>query len=260
MEIKQKRGRKPKEEPYFGEHEEKAVVEYLNSTDDRDRNQIYNESLREPLNKMVESIIKKYKLFRKGESFEDLHTDALSFLITKTAKFTPGMFSKKTGLPVKAYSYYGTICKHYLLGVLIKDEKYIKQISSYEDISSDLEGREDLSYVIDDEPYDITPFIKSLIKSIKKEMVLLPNESISIEIKQITDGEIKIGQALIEILTNWEKLFSVSEGTIMDGGVKYNKNIILETIRNYTGLSTKDIRFGMKRYKVLYSFLKNSDI
>jgi hypothetical protein len=43
----------------------------------------------------------------------------------------------------------------------------------------------------------------------------------------------------------------------MDGGSKYNKNSVLETMRNYTNLSTKDIRLAMKRYKELYELLKH---
>jgi hypothetical protein len=35
----------------------------------------------------------------------------------------------------------------------------------------------------------------------------------------------------------------------MEGGSKYNKNSVLETMRNYTNLSTKDIRLSMKRFK-----------
>ena len=42
----------------------------------------------------------------------------------------------------------------------------------------------------------------------------------------------------------------------MNGGSKYNKNSVLETMRNYTNLSTKDIRIAMKRYKELYELLK----
>ena len=57
---------------------------------------------------------------------------------------------------------------------------------------------------------------------------------------------------MIEILENWETAFEA-----MDGGSKYNKNSVLETMRNYTNLSTKDIRLAMKRYKELYELLKN---
>lgn len=238
-----KRGRKRKDDPYFGPNEEEAVNAYLASTDDTEKNQIYNQWLKDPLNKMIESIIRKYKLYRKGETFEDLHTDTLSFLMTKAHKF-------ENSRGKKAYSYYGTICKNYILGLLIKDEKHLKQTASYEDISAEIERREDLSYVIDDEVFSMDTFFSRLIDNIKVE---LDDEHLPIK-KKLNDNERKVGLALIEILENWETAFES-----MDGGPKYNKNSVLETMRNYTNLSTKDIRLAMRRFKELYEFIKHSD-
>ena len=238
-----KRGHKRKNEMYFGPDEEKAVNDYLASTDDNERNLIYNQWLRNPLNKMIESIIRRYKLYRKGETFENLHSDTLSFLITKVHKFEHSRGKK-------AYSYYGTICKHYILGLLIKDEKYMKQTSSYEDVSSDIESRKELSYVIDDVQPSMDEFLNKLIDSIKVE---LDDENLPPK-KKLNEGERKVGQALIEILQNWETAFDT-----MNGGPKYNKNSVLETMRNYTNLSTKDIRLAMRRFKLLYNFLKHHD-
>ena len=82
-----KRGRKRKKDLYFGPEQEAAVVKFLESDDQIERNTIYNEFLRFPIEKMVESIIRTYKLYRKSTSFEDLHTDTISFLITKSDKF-----------------------------------------------------------------------------------------------------------------------------------------------------------------------------
>ena len=87
---------------YFGEDQEKAVVRYLESEDDDEKNKIFNEYLREPLKIMVESIIRRYKLYRKDMEFEEIHTDTMSFLITKINKFD-------TTKDYKAYSYFGTI-------------------------------------------------------------------------------------------------------------------------------------------------------
>jgi len=235
-----KRGRKRKNEMYFGPDEERAVNEYLASTDDTERNLIYNQWLKEPLDKMIESIIRKYKLYRKGETFEDLHSDTLSFLMTKAHKF-------ENARGKKAYSYYGTICKHYILGLLIKDEKHTKQTASYEDISSDIEQRKDLSYVIDEDEFSMDEFFKKLTNGIKDE---LNDENLPPK-KRLTDNEKKVGQSLIEILQHWETSFDA-----MSGGSKYNKNSVLETMRNYTNLSTKDIRLAMRRFKDLYEFLK----
>jgi hypothetical protein len=237
-----KRGRKRKNEMYFGPNEETAVNNYLASTDEAERNLIYNQWLKEPLDKMIESIIRKYKLYRKGESFEDLHGDTLSFLITKAHKF-------ENARGKKAYSYYGTICKHYILGLLIKDKKHTKKVASYEDISSDIEQRSDLSYVIDEEEFPMDAFLVRLIDNLKEE---LNDEHLPAK-KKLNENERKVGESLIEILQNWETAFESM------GGSKYNKNSVLETMRNYTNLSTKDIRLAMRRFKVLYEFLKHTE-
>ena len=61
-----KRGRKRKNEMYFGPDEEEAVIKFLESEDEAERNLIFNEWLKAPLDKMIESIIRRYKLYRKG--------------------------------------------------------------------------------------------------------------------------------------------------------------------------------------------------
>lgn len=241
METAKQRGRKRVNDLYFGPEEEKAVIRFLESEDIRERNLIYNKWLRKPLDKMIESIIRRYKLYRKGETFEDLHSDTLSFLITKADKF-----DKEAGR--KAYSYYGTICKNYILGLLIKDEKVMKQLYSYDDIPiSDLESKPELVYEMHNSEIELESLIKKLIVSIEAEV---NNENL-IGKKKISDNEKKVGYALIEILNNWQLTLSM-----MDGGSKYHKNSILESMRNYTNLSTKDIRLAMRRFKELYNFIK----
>ncbi len=238
--MAKKRGRKRKNDLYFGPDQEEAVLNFLNSEDDIERNAIYNEWLREPLNKMIESIIRKYKLYRKGETFEDLHTDTLSFLMTKAHKF-------ENSKGKKAYSYYGTICKNYILGLLINDEKKMKQLYSYEDMSPYLEEREDFQYEMPDLEFSVDKFINKLIESIEHE---LEGDSI-VGKKKLTENEEKVGLALIDILGDWERTLD-----LMAGGTKFNKNSVLESMRNYTNLSTKDIRLAMKRYKELYGIIK----
>ena len=91
-------------------------------------------------------------------------------------------------------------------------------------------------------------FIKKLANGIREEL----NDETLPPKKKLNDNERKVGYALIEILENWETAFES-----MNGGAKYNKNSVLETMRNYTNLSTKDIRLAMKRYKELYELLKH---
>ena len=214
---------------YFGEDQEKAVVKYLESTDEDERNKIFNEFLREPLVIMVESIIRRYKLYRKDMEFEEIHTDTMSFLITKINKFD---HTKNT----KAYSYFGTICKNYLMGAIQKDTKEQNRQVSYDDISSDIEERTDLSYVIDEHVIDYQNVIIKLTISLEN----------FIEKETLTENEQKLGYALLEIFSNFDKIFQVGDGN------KFNKNLILLSLREMTSLSTKEIRVSLKRFKKMY--------
>ena len=214
---------------YFGEDQEKAVVSYLESTDEAERNKIFNEYLREPLIIMVESIIRRYKLYRKDMEFEEIHTDTMSFLITKISKFD---HTKNH----KAYSYFGTICKNYLMGAIQKDTKEQNRQVSYDDISSDIEDRTDLSYVIDEYIIDYRDVIIKLTMDLEE----------FVENEDLTDNEQKLGYALLEIFNNFDKIFQVGDGN------KFNKNLILLSLREMTSLSTKEIRISLKRFKKLY--------
>jgi predicted SprT family Zn-dependent metalloprotease len=84
-----KKGRKPKQANYFDVREETAVVKFLLTESSEEKNKIYNEFLRNPLDKMISSIIRRYKLYRKDMDFIEIHTDTHSFLMTKIDKFKP---------------------------------------------------------------------------------------------------------------------------------------------------------------------------
>ena len=225
--------RKRTQKIYFGEEQEQAVVRYLESENEDEKNKIFNEYLRDPLTIMVESIIRRYKLYRKDYEFEEIHTDTMSFLMTKISKFD-------TTKNYKAYSYFGTICKNYLMGTIQKDTKETNRSVSYEDISTRLEDRADLSYVIDEEELDY----RNIVIKLTTELELF------IEKEDLNDNEKKLGYALIEVFSSFDKIFQEGDGN------KFNKNLILLSLREMTSLSTKEIRVAMKKYKKLYDVLK----
>jgi hypothetical protein len=80
--------------------------------------------------------------------------------MTKVDKFKP---SKEK----KAYSYFGTICKNYLMGQIIKDQKETNRKVSYEDISASIEERPDMIYRIDDDIVDTSAVINEYLKELK---------------------------------------------------------------------------------------------
>lgn len=218
-----------KNKNYFGPEEEAAVVAYLEAESFEERNKIYNQSLRKPLEKMVESIIRRYKLYRRDFDFDSLHTDVSSFLITKADKFDP---SKGT----KAYSYFGTICKNYLMGAILKDQKELVRKISYEDISASVENRPDMVYHLHNDGLDYEDIVKRLVKELEE----------FIEITNLNKNEEKLGYALIELFSNYEHIFQGGEGN------KFNKNLILLSLRDMTSMTTKEIRTSMKKYKKIY--------
>lgn len=221
--------RKRTQKIYFGEEQEKAVIRYIKTESEEEKNKIFNEYLKEPLEIMVESIIRRYKLYRKDFAFHDLHTDTMSFLITKINKFDQTKNHR-------SYSYFGTICKNYLMGAIQKDAKDFNRTISYEDISSSIEENPDLSYVIDAVPLDHKEIITKLLIKINDFMVT----------EKLTENEEKLGYALVEIFTNFDTIFQIGEGN------KFNKNLILLAIREMTSLSTKEIRISLKKYRKIY--------
>jgi len=226
---KKKKGRKPKVNNYFDEREETAVRKFLIAETYEEKNKIYNEFLREPLDKMISSIIRRYKLYRKDMNYEEIHIDTHSFLMTKIEKFKP---SKEK----KAYSYFGTICKNYLMGQIMKDQKEMNRKISYEDISSDLSNRSEMSYSIDNDDLSSETVIKKFLEKLKSNLDELDGN----------EHEHKLGSAIYDLFENYTTMFPDTNNN------KFNKNIILFELREMTNLSTKEIRNSIKKYKKLY--------
>ena len=229
-----KRGRKTVNINYFDVREETAVRNFLLAETSEEKNKIYNEFLRGPLDKMISSIIRRYKLYRKDMDFTEIHCDTHSFLMTKVDKFKPAKEKK-------AYSYFGTICKNYLMGQIIKDQKETNRKVSYEDMSESIEQRPDMVYHIDEDQIDTTIIINEYLKELRD---FIDNENLS-------DNERKLGYALIDLFDNYESIFSGADNN------KFNKNVILLSLREMTNLSTKEIRSSMKRFKKLYIFIQS---
>jgi hypothetical protein len=72
-----------------------------------------------------------------------------------------------------------------------------------------------------------------------------------IETETLNDNEKKLGYALIDLFENYEAIFSSADNN------KFNKNVILLSLREMTNLSTKEIRSSIKRFKKLYILIQS---
>lgn len=123
------------------------------------------------------------------------------------------------------------------MGQIIKDQKEMNRKVSYEDISSSLEERADLIYRIDEDIIDTNLILNTYLMELKS----------FVDDEVLTDNEKKLGLALIDLFNNYESIFTGEENN------KFNKNIILLSLREMTNLSTKEIRGSIKKFKKLYS-------
>lgn len=235
-----KRGRKPKDNSdkiYFAEREEKAVLRYLNSSTKEEKNEIYETVLKPAFEKMAESIIRRYKLFIPNEMFDDTFNDTLSFLMTKMSKFNPESNTK-------AYSYYGTICKNYLIGRIEQYSKSLQRNPSYDSIAE--EFSDNLRYSsAPDKNKEIAEETVSKLSDRIQQMVDNPVEN------DMRPNEVKLGRALVTLLNNWEYVLST------DASNKLNKNAILLFLRETTGLDTKGIRDNMRKFRKEFLMIKS---
>lgn len=238
--VNNKKGNKEKKQPkskmYFGDKEEKAVVDYISSDDADEKNRIYNETLRPAFTKMIESIIRRYNLFVPCEEFQDTFDDTISFLMMKLSCFD---YTSN----YKAYSYCGTICKNYLIYKLNQYSKQKKRNISYDDPeepSQEFYGDSPkYSLAEDDNSSFISDLTAITLANIKKMVSDKQREGLK-------PNEVKVGEALVELLNNWEELF------VNVGSNKFNKSSILLFLKEYTMLNTSEIRNAMKIFKIGY--------
>lgn len=235
---------------YFAEREEQAVVDYINTDSSEERHRIYNDILREPFNKMVESIIRKYPTHIGNYDIHEVEANALSHLIEHMVKFNPDKITK-SGQKAKAFSYCQTIVRNFYKDHSKKSWNEKTTNLSWEDYSSDIMQRSEFLYEIDqDDRNDLEVLIDEVVKKTRDRI----DSDASLK-----KNEIRVGEAIINVLSNWHILFLEETP---DGKVnkkitnKYQKNKILQLLKEQTRLNTKEIRLSMKPFKEIYYLQK----
>jgi|TARA_R110000823_G_C15877327_1_gene494702 hypothetical protein len=134
------RKRKKKSKNYFTQDTEDAIVLYNNTPDSEVRSNIYRERIHYAFFKLTQNIIHTFKFYYTEEdNLEDLQHEVITFLLSKLHLFDPTRGAK-------AYSYFGTITKRYL--ILSNQKNYKKRIDKAP--VSILEDDDNHSYTIED--------------------------------------------------------------------------------------------------------------
>jgi hypothetical protein len=226
------RKRKPKEKKqYFTQDTEDAIIEYLSNTDNYTRNKIYNERIKYAFHKLTENIIHTFKFYyTEVETIAELQHEVTAFLLEKLH-----LYNQSKG---KAYSYFGTIAKRYLILYNNKNYEKLKGKAEIEAID------EDKTIIIDilnspslqddsliNENYFIEQFIKYMDIHLYK---IFPNNE-----------DAKTIDSIMELFKRREDLDI------------FNKKGIYIYIREMTNQDTPQITKNIKTLKKVYLRLLN---
>jgi hypothetical protein len=125
---------------YFTQDTEDAIVLYNSLVDQTERDILYRTRIHYAFFKLTENIIHTFKFYyTEVDNIEDLQHEVITFLLTKLHLFNPDKGAK-------AYSYFGTIAKRYLINS--NNKNYKKRVEKAP--VSEIESNENFSYRIDE--------------------------------------------------------------------------------------------------------------
>ena len=125
------RKRRPKSKNYFTKDTEQAIVRYNNEPNPEIRSKIYRDEIHYAFFKLTENIIHTFKFYyTEVDQIEHLQHEVITFLLSKLHLFNPDNGAK-------AYSYFGTITKNWLIVYNTKNYKKRVQKAPVDELYKD---------------------------------------------------------------------------------------------------------------------------
>jgi hypothetical protein len=223
------RKRKPKtSNTYFTEDTQEAIIEYVLSTNQDTRNHIYSTRIEYAFFKLTQNIIHTFKFYyTDGESVEDVQQEVIAFLLEKLKLFKPNKG--------KAYSYFGTIAKRYLILKNKKNYQKLQDKGDINEVDDDKKIKEDTMVEHYNQDNSLTEFINLYVQYIDKNLnKLFPKEI-----------DAKTADAIMELFRKRENLDI------------FNKKALYIYIREIVDVDTPQITKITKKLKSTYAELFN---
>jgi hypothetical protein len=224
----QPRKRKPKEPRiYFTSDTEEAIIEYLASDDQDFRNRLYKDRVEYAFYKLAENIIHTFKFYyTDSDTIEELKHEVVTFLLEKLH-----LYDQSKG---KAYSYFGTIAKRYLIIYNNNNYKKLQERADVEEIDED----KNILYETvreAEEAADPNTFIDQYVRYVDKHLyTLFPKQQ-----------DAKTADAIMELFRKRETLEI------------FNKKALYIYIREITDTTTPQITKVTKKLDILRTKLYN---
>jgi hypothetical protein len=218
------RKRKPKKSNnYFTEDTQNAIIEYRKLDDQYLRNKIYKERIHGAFYKLVENIIHTFKFYHmESDSIEDLKYEVISFLLQKLDRYDSSLG--------KAYSYFGTIAKRYL--IVYNQKNYKSKISKIE--VKEVDNEENTIETLVSHDFEFQVDAEKVIESFIKRV----NDSLFETFQSPQD--MKVAIAIMEIFEKRETLDI------------FNKKLIYIYVKEMVDVQTNTITKVIKKLKSIY--------
>jgi len=213
---------------YFSAKHERAIIEYVNLTDKREKEKLYREWIDPVFEQMVNKIVFTYK-FNALPNIDDLKNECKGWLTTVLEKFDPSKGSK-------AFSYFSVITKNWFIHKVKKNNDKIKRESYFEELKKESEDE----HLIINNSYDEDREKEEYWDSLYAELIDWQEEN------SMKSNERKVLQAVMLLLQNPEKIEI------------FNKKAIYLYIREMTGLNTKQVASNLTSLREKYKIFRKS--
>jgi hypothetical protein len=209
---------------YFGPEVDVKIAEYCASTDQSERNQIFEKHIQPAFVKLIESQMYLYG-FYKIDDPDQLKKECLSNIYEILPKFDPTKGKK-------AFSYFNVVVKNWFIWKIREKNKRLKnEANNFFGIDHEI-VKNDPSVVLNSHQDEVIEreFWVSLYRDMDKWRPLLKKPQ-----------EVKVLDAIVFLLQNPQLV-----------GI-YNKKAVFLYIREMTGLTMKQVNHNMNRLRTLYA-------
>lgn len=222
------RKRRPKKSiDYFTLETQQAILDYRKETSQTKRNKIFNEKIYYAFYKLAENIIHTFKFYyTEVDNIDELKHEVIAFLLEKLH-----LYDQSKG---KAYSYFGTIAKRYLIVYNNNNYKRLKGKAPVEDVETDKTITNEL-ILNQSDGLETSTFIDLFIQRVDDELLeLFPKPQ-----------EARVGDAILELFKRRENIDI------------FNKKALFIYIKEITDAPTPVITKVIKILKEIYREMLN---
>jgi hypothetical protein len=222
------RKRRPKKSiDYFTLDTQQAIIEYRLETSTYKRNKIFNERIYYAFYKLAENIIHTFKFYyTEVDNINELKHEVIAFLLEKLH-----LYDDTKG---KAYSYFGTIAKRYLIVYNNNNYKRLKGKATVEEVDEDKTILNEL-VLTNENNLEELEFIDIFISYVDENLLEI----------FVKEQEARVGDAILELFKRREHIDI------------FNKKALFIYIKEITDAPTPIITKVIKVLKGIYKEMLN---